>query len=142
MGVAMKKLWVVFALLFALTACGNDAVNENTANSVDSDRVTEVSQSYETIDLEDIEGYVAEGYIVADVREVDEYESGHIPGAINVPLSALQNGDFSGLDYDEKYVIICRSGNRSVTASDILTNEGFHVVNVSEGMSTWTGEVE
>lgn len=131
----MKRLGIIVAIIFALSACGNDAVNENSV-------VTEVSVSYNTIDIEDIENYVQEGYIVADVREIDEYESGHIPGAINAPLSKLQSGDFSALDPDDKYIIICRSGNRSVTASNILTQEGFHVVNVSEGMSTWPGEVE
>lgn len=138
----MKKLWLVLATLFVFAACSNDAVNEDAVDTNNAEVETKVSQSYETIDLEDIEDYVANGYIVADVREIDEYESGHIPGAINVPLSILQNGDFSALDSNEKYVIICRSGNRSVTASDILSSEGFDVVNVSEGMSTWPGEVE
>lgn len=135
----MKKLVIIFAILLAFSACSNDAVNEESMDSNDS---IEVSDSYETIDLEDIDDYIADGYIVADVREIDEYESGHIPGAINAPLSALQNGDFSALDPDEKYIIICRSGNRSVIASEILSGEGFDIVNVSEGMSTWTGEVE
>lgn len=135
----MKKLVIIFAILLAFSACSNDAVNEELMDSNDS---IEVSHSYETIDLEDIDDYIADGYIVADVREIDEYESGHIPGAINAPLSALQNGDFSALDPDEKYIIICRSGNRSVVASEILSGEGFDIVNVSEGMSTWTGEVE
>ena len=135
----MKKLVIIFAILLAFSACSNDAVNEESMDSNDS---IEVSDSYETIDLEDIDDYIADGYIVADVREIDEYESGHIPGAINAPLSALQNGDFSALDPDEKYIIICRSGNRSVIASEILSGEGFDIVNVSAGMSTWTGEVE
>lgn len=135
----MKKLVIIFAILLAFSACSNDAVNEESMDSNDS---IEVSDSYETIDLEDIDDYIADGYIVADVREIDEYESGHIPGAINAPLSALQNGDFSALDPDEKYIIICRSGNRSVIASEILSGEGFDIVNVSEGISTWTGEVE
>lgn len=135
----LRNILVVLFALFALAACSNDAVNEE---ATDADDAAEVGATYETIDLDDIEAYVAEGYIIADVREIDEYESGHIPGAINAPLSALQNGDFSALDPDEKYIIICRSGNRSVTASEILTEEGFHVVNVSEGMSTWPGEVE
>ena len=135
----MKKLVIIFAILLAFSACSNDAVNEESMDSNDS---IEVSDSYETIGLEDIDDYIADGYIVADVREIDEYESGHIPGAINAPLSALQNGDFSALDPDEKYIIICRSGNRSVIASEILSGEGFDIVNVSEGMSTWTGEVE
>lgn len=97
---------------------------------------------YETIDLDEIQSKVEEGYIVLDVREIDEYDSGHIPGAINKPLSDLQKENFVGLDTDEDYVVICRSGNRSIEASKILVADGYHVVNVSEGMSTWAGEVE
>lgn len=138
----MKKVLISLAVVFTLAACGNDTVTEDKNDSANSNVETEVAVPYETIDLEDIADYVDNGYIVADVREIDEYESGHIPGAINAPLSVLQTGDVSALDPDEKYVIICRSGNRSVTASNILANEEFEIVNVSEGMSTWTGEVE
>lgn len=97
---------------------------------------------YETINLDEIQSKVEEGYIVMDVREIDEYNSGHIVGAINKPLSDLKKDDFVGLDTEKDYVVICRSGNRSIEASKILVADDYHVVNVSEGMSTWTGEVE
>lgn len=137
----MKRLLLLLTVVFALAACGNNETQEF-IDTPESDTDIEVSVAYETIDLEDIEDYVANGYIVADVREIDEFESGHIPGAINAPLSGLENGELGPLQEDEQYVIICRSGNRSVTASNILSEIGFDVVNVSEGMSTWTGEVE
>lgn len=97
---------------------------------------------YETIDLDQIEAKVEQGYVVMDVREIDEYESGHIVSAINKPLSELKNADFNELNDDEDYVVVCQSGNRSKEASEILVSEGYEVLNVSEGMSTWTGEVE
>lgn len=137
----MKRFLLIFTMIFVLAACGNNDTEELIDIPEDNTEI-EVSVPYETIDLEDIEDYVTEGYIVADVREIDEFESGHIPGAINAPLSGLQNGELGPLQDDEKYVIICRSGNRSVTASNILSELGFEVVNVSEGMSTWTGDVE
>lgn len=137
----MKKIIVLLSIFLILAACGNEKVNER-SDSSDDGTVEETNGKYETIELDEIENYVQQGYIVADVREVDEFEAGHIPDALNAPLSVLQEGDFSALDRNEKYVIICRSGNRSIQASDILTNEGFHVVNVREGMSSWAGEVE
>jgi len=136
----MKKLLIFFTVVFALTACGNEAT-QNIDDTSEPDSATEISSPFETIDLDDIEDYVAEGYIVADVREVDEFESGHIPNALNAPLSELENGELGPLDENEKYVIICRSGNRSAVASNILSQLGFDIVNVSEGMSTWTGDV-
>lgn len=98
--------------------------------------------SYETIPLSKVNEKVADGYFILDVREEDEYNSGHIPDSINKPLSELQASDFSDLSKGEKYIVICRSGNRSVIASDILFDEGYEIVNVSKGVSSWTGEWE
>lgn len=137
----MRKFIFIFTILLGLTACGTDAT-QDIYTTEENEETEEITAPYETIDLEDIETYVDEGYIVADVREVEEFEAGHIPGAVNAPLSDLQEGELGPLQEDEAYVIICRSGNRSVTASDILSDLGFDIVNVSEGMSTWTGEVE
>lgn len=122
----MKKWLILFLTIgtLILSACSSDDTR------------------YNTISLEAVEEKMKEGYIVLDVREVNEYEQGHIPSAENKPLSILQQGDFSGLSKEENYVVICRSGNRSQTASDLLHKEGFHVMNVSEGMSSWTGPTE
>lgn len=137
----MRKVLFLFSIIFALTACANDVAQER-VNTPENDTNTEASFPYETIELDQVENFIAGGYIVADVREVDEFESGHIPGAINAPLSGLENGELGPLKEDEKYVVICRSGNRSVVASNILSELGFDIVNVSEGMSTWSGEIE
>lgn len=103
---------------------------------------SEESESYKTIELTEIEAYTAKGYEVIDVREPDEFAAGHIPDAQNLPLSTLQSGaDLIFLNQDGQYIIICRSGNRSQQASEILQEQGYTVVNVEEGMSSWTGPV-
>ena len=129
----MKKLVWMFAIVLVLAACG--ATDDATENVKEED-------GYQTVDLEDIEALQDEGDVVMDVREVDEFAEGHIIGAINVPLSEIQNGERAGLDKDQTYVVVCRSGSRSQTASEILFDEGYDVINVSEGMSTWQGDVE
>lgn len=138
----MKKRLFILAVLLTLVACSQDVAQTDTSDEDVAAPSEQEQTTYKTITIDEIEMYVDEGYIVADVREAEEYASGHIPGAINAPLSALQQGDFSAFDPNEKYVIICRSGNRSVTASNILAAEGYDIVNVREGMSAWTGEVE
>ena len=122
----MKKRLLVFIsiLILTLAACSND------------------SARYETIDIDEVEAKMNEGFIVLDVREPNEFTEGHIPAAQNKPLSVLQQNDFSELAKEEQYIIICRSGNRSQTASEILANAGYKVVNVSTGMSSWTGAIE
>ena len=121
------KNWLLVVIsisILTLAACNNDSV------------------SYETIDIDEVEAKMNEGFIVLDVREPDEFTEGHIPAAQNKPLSVLQQDDFSELLKEEKYIVICRSGNRSQTASEILVNEGYEVVNVATGMSSWTGAIE
>ncbi|MBO4106745.1 rhodanese-like domain-containing protein [Streptococcus suis] len=76
--------------------------------------------------------------ILLDVREIDEFASGHIPQAINQPLSQLDQ--FKG-DKTKNYLIICQSGMRSQRATDYLTSQGYQAINVKGGMNAWTGEI-
>ena len=119
----MKRLLGLMVLLvLLLAACG--------------------SGEYETIAIDEVSAKQEAGYTVLDVREPYEYEEAHIAGAENKPLSTLREEEFSGLPEDRQYVVICQSGNRSQEASAILHEAGYDVVNVSEGMSSWEGDVE
>ncbi|EOH99291.1 hypothetical protein UAW_00441 [Enterococcus haemoperoxidus ATCC BAA-382] len=77
---------------------------------------------------------------IIDVREEDEYVSGHIKGAKNLPLSTLQETAES-LDKTQHYYIICHAGGRSQMASEYFASVGYDVTNVMGGMSAWRGEV-
>jgi rhodanese-related sulfurtransferase len=76
-----------------------------------------------------------------DVREIDEVAQGKIPGAVHIPLGAIQVR-IGELDKDKEYILICRSGGRSSFAGSFLENQGFKVTNMDGGMLTWTGETE
>ena len=76
-----------------------------------------------------------------DVREADEFASGHLPGAINLPLSDFLER-YGELDKDKPYYIICRSGARSAQACAFLEEEGYDVTNVAGGTSAWLGDLE
>lgn len=77
--------------------------------------------------------------IIVDVREPDEFKSGHIPRAINVPLSTLKSRVNELEKYKDKPVIVCcRSGQRSAQAAVSLRKQGFNTVhNLSGGFSAW-----
>jgi rhodanese-related sulfurtransferase len=77
---------------------------------------------------------------IIDVREVDEYVSGHIQGAKNLPLSTLKETPLY-LDKDQPYYVICHSGGRSQMASEYFASLGYDVTNVMGGMSAWRGAV-
>ncbi len=78
---------------------------------------------------------------IIDVRETGEFASGHIPGAINVPLSEFAQ-HLDKIDKDKEYHVVCLSGGRSSVACDYLGNNGYNVTNVMGGMSAWRGDIE
>lgn len=78
---------------------------------------------------------------VIDVRELDEWQSGHIAEARHIPLSEFVErvGELNALE--EPFYIVCRSGNRSGKACDYLTAQGYEAINMVGGMLSWPGEV-
>jgi len=79
-----------------------------------------------------------DGSLLLDVRELDEWNAGHIPGAILLPLGNLPSR-LNEVPKDKKIVVVCRSGNRSATGRDILLNAGYPLVtSMGGGMNKWT----
>ena len=83
----------------------------------------------------------SEKLTIIDVREIHEYAAGHIPSAENFPLSTL-GSDFTKLDKNQKYYVICQAGGRSAKAYDFLDAQGFNVINIEGGMNNWPGETK
>ncbi|WP_017755108.1 sulfurtransferase TusA family protein [Calidifontibacillus oryziterrae] len=80
-------------------------------------------------------------FILIDVREEIEFFISHIPGALNIPLGEVKD-HLCKLDKEMTYAVICRTGNRSDFACQLLAESGFqHVYNVLPGMSEWDGEL-
>jgi len=71
-----------------------------------------------------------------DVREDDEWDAGHVPGAVHIPLGEL-GARYTELGRDRPLFVICRSGNRSAHAAHALTGAGWDAHNVSDGMRGW-----
>ncbi|MFW5709124.1 MAG: rhodanese-like domain-containing protein [Chloroflexota bacterium] len=78
-------------------------------------------------------------HFLLDVRTAEEFNQGHIPGAINISLQDIQAG--IGLDQiptDRPIVLYCRSGNRSNTAFRILQSVGFeNMYDIAGGTNAW-----
>lgn len=80
--------------------------------------------------------------IILDVRRPDEYQAGHIPGAINIPNETIGREELPQLpDKDQTILVYCRSGNRSKQASEKLAALGYTQVLEFGGILDWTGQV-
>lgn len=82
---------------------------------------------------------VQSSYVI-DVREVDEYLGGHVPGSLNIPLSELTE-KFSSITPHANVYVVCQLGGRSARACEFLSNlpdfEGSHFINVAGGTAAW-----
>jgi rhodanese-related sulfurtransferase len=88
------------------------------------------------IDVTELARRHADGAFVLDVRQPDEYEAGHVPGAVLVPLGDLSDrrGEIPG---DRPLLVICKSGGRSAKAVEVLAGAGYDATNVAGGTMAW-----
>lgn len=84
---------------------------------------------------QELKAAVAEGRVI-DVRENWEYEDGHVPGAVNIPLGQLPDS-LKQLPRDGVVTVICQSGGRSMRAADFLLANGIDAVSVAGGTGSW-----
>ena len=138
----MKRILpAVLAALLLLTGCASGQPAE-TPQAADEGGMTKLP--WLQIDQETAKKMMEadDGHVVVDVRRQDEYDSGHIPGAILIPNESIGTERPQELpDLYQIILIYCRSGNRSKQAAQKLADLGY--VNVYEfgGIIDWTGEV-
>ena len=80
--------------------------------------------------------YQNEQLSLVDVREVEEFQTLHLEGAQNLPLSQLAD-IYDQLDKDLLHYVICKSGIRSARACQFLAEQGYEVINVQGGMTAF-----
>lgn len=87
----------------------------------------------------DLQAAMTRGERVVDVREKYEYDGGHVPHAMHVPMSVvpLRVDDIKGARSTAPVWVICESGARSWQVADYLTRHGLTVINVDGGTSAW-----
>lgn len=81
-----------------------------------------------------------EDLVVIDVREKEEVAQGMIEDAKHIPLQEIPEA-LENLDKNKHYVLVCRSGRRSMNAALYMDEQGFNVSNMVGGMLEWDGEV-
>lgn len=128
----MKKLIIFLLAVMLLTACGQDKENDQGAVYVN---IT-AEEAKRIMDSE-------EGYVILDVREQDEYDAGHISGAILIPYTQIEAKANEMLpDKDQLILVYCRSGRRSKIAAEALAELGYTNIKEFGGILDWPYEVE
>ena len=129
----MKRILPLFLLLLLLTGCGGTASNASSEN--DYQQISQ-EEAKEMMDTQDV--------IIPDVREQDEYDSGHIPGAVLLPVGTIDEETAAEVipEKDSTVLVYCRSGNRSKTASSALAELGYTNIYEFGGINTWPYETE
>lgn len=125
----MKKWIPVILSALLLTGCGASAQD---------------NLGYRQITMEEAAKRMEQepAAIILDVRRPDEYQAGHIPGAINIPNETIGSEALPQLpDKDQTILVYCRSGNRSKQASEKLAALGYTQVLEFGGILDWTGQV-
>ncbi len=147
----MKKLLCVLvaALCILLTACGNDS-SIGIIGGADGPTQIIVSEKgekamYQQITQEEAKKIMDSGeeHIILDTREQDEFDEGHIPGAILLPYTEIEDKAEEMLPDKNKLILVyCRSGRRSKIASESLSKLGYTNVKEFGGIIDWPYEVE
>ena len=128
----MKKLVFLLLAVMLLTACGQDKENNQGAVYVN---IT-AEEAKQIMDNE-------EGYIILDVRTQEEYDQGHIPGAIVISHEEIaEKAEDVLTDKDQLILVYCRSGRRSKLAAEALVELGYTNIKEFGGIIDWPYEVE
>ena len=124
----MKRMIPLLLSLLLLTWCGG--------TSADGYQQITQDEAKEMMDTQEV--------IILDVREQDEYDSGHIPGAVLLPVGTIDETTAAEVipEKDSTVLVYCRSGNRSKTASAALAELGYTDIYEFGGLNTWPYETE
>jgi rhodanese-related sulfurtransferase len=131
----MKKFAVLFLFILINAGCSDSGASKN------KDRFFKdvpPKQAYELI----LENKENSDFVVLDVRTLQEYQAGHLPGAIRIDFySENFRAGLGKLDRDKTYLVYCRTSNRSGQAVSMMKEIGFRkVYHLIGGIVAWNGE--
>lgn len=147
----MKKILCIISAILCifLIACGKDSSIGIIGGADEPTSITVAEKGektmYEQITPEEAKKIIDSGeeHIILDTREQNEFDEGHIPGAILIPYTEIESKAEEILPNKDKLILVyCRSGRRSKIASEGLAKLGYTNVKEFGGIIDWPYEIE
>ena len=135
----MKKIVSIILICLMMTAC-----TQNPPEETMNETTKQTEPAYMNITQEEAKKIMDSqtGYVILDVREQDEFDAGHIPGAILIPYGSIEDKAPSMLpDKDQLILVYCRSGRRSKIAAEALEKMGYTNIKEFGGILDWPYEI-
>lgn len=125
----MRRITLILLSVLLIAGCGGGE-KETSYQQISQEEAKEMMDTQEVI--------------ILDVREQDEYDSGHIPNAVLLPVGTIDENTAAAVipEKDSTVLVYCRSGNRSKTASVTLAELGYTNIYEFGGIKTWPYETE
>ena len=125
-----RILSLLLATLAVLTGCGGSSMQQNSYQQISQQTAKQMMDE--------------EQVLILDVREQEEYDSGHSPGAVLLPVGGIDGESAAAVipQKDTTVLVYCRSGNRSKQASAALAELGYTAIYEFGGITTWPYEME
>ena len=142
-----KRQWMAgLALCLCLAACGSlPSTSDGAPAASSSQEAAGTASGWQSISPEEAHDWMESGedLVVVDVRTQEEYDAGHIPGAVLVPNEEIGDPvpDQLREDLDQPLLLYCRSGRRSKEAAEKLAALGYTQVYEFGGIQDWPYEV-
>lgn len=137
----MSKLVMILCLsVLTLGLCGCGSAQSSETNGGKEQSMA----AFQRVSSDEAAKMMAEesGYLIVDVRTAKEFADGHIPHAINIPNESINTTPPKELpDKAQKIFVYCRSGSRSVQASEKLAGLGYTNIVEMGGINNWHGDV-
>ncbi len=114
-----------------------DVVRKEAAQAQETAQETATHGVPDEIGLDDFVAAHSQGAPVLDVRELDEWNAGHVPGAVHIPMNDVP-ARITELPQDSPFFVICATGNRSGQVVEALRQQGLQAINVTGGTSGWS----
>jgi rhodanese-related sulfurtransferase len=135
-----RKLMLALFAVFVLAGCSAQPAPSASSAPAEAAPAADVANLARDIDVKTAAALrESADVVILDVREQDEWDAGHIPGALFIPMGQVPDR-LSEIPQDKTVIVQCRSGNRSNQVTTFLEEQGFtNVHNMLGGINAWQG---